>query len=448
MADVKGDLSGISQPGGGNAKLEERAKAIGIELEPKGYPVVFWDVFGEKGHPVRATVSEMGPLLLSRMLGLNDTQEGTLNVAFKVADDEGLLLLDMKDLRSLLTFVADHAGQIRVSYGNVSPATVGAIQRALLVLEEQGGAKFFGEPVLKLRDLMRTNIDGRGFISLLSAERLMQSPRLYSTFLLWLMSELFESLPEVGDLDQPKLVFFFDEAHLLFDDAPPALIDKVEQVVRLVRSKGVGVFFVSQNPLDVPEKVLGQLGNRVQHALRAFTPRDQRAVDTAADTFRPNPAFKTSEAITQLAVGEALVSFLEDKGVPMMVERTLVRPPESRLGPADDDERARAMSGSPVVGEYDQPVDRESAFELLRAKAEESARAQEAAEASQAEARARAEAAKAAAREQAARRRDPLAPENMIGSMVRSVVVTTGSQLGRQLVRGVLGGLMKGPKGR
>jgi DNA helicase HerA-like ATPase len=446
MADVKGDLSGISRAGGGNAKLEERAQQIGIELEYRGFPVIYWDVFGERGHPVRATVSEMGPLLLSRMLGLNDTQEGVLNVAFKVADDEGLLLLDMKDLRSLLTFVADNADQIRVTYGNVSPATVGTIQRALLVLEEQGGSQFFGEPALKLKDLMRTNVDGRGFISLLAAERLMQSPRLYATFLLWLLSELFEGLPEVGDLDQPKLVFFFDEAHLLFDDAPPALVDKVEQVVRLIRSKGVGIFFISQNPLDVPDKVLGQLGNRVQHALRAFTPRDQKAVNSAADTFRPNPAFKTSEVITQLAVGEALVSFLEDKGVPMVVERTLVRPPDSRLGPATDEERAKAMAGSPVSGEYDDAIDRESAFEKLRAKAEESAKAREDAEAAKIEAKAQAEAAKAAAKEEAARRRDPLAPENMVKTIVRSVVITSGAHFGRQLVRGVLGGLLKGSK--
>ncbi len=327
--------------------------------------MLFWDLFGEEGHPVRTTVSEMGPLLLARLLDLNETQEGVLNIAFRVADDEGLLLLDLKDLRALLTHLAETAPEVTARYGNLSKPSVGAIQRQLLVLEEQGGEHFFGEPALNIAEFMRTTPDGRGMISVLAARRLMNSPRLYATFLLWLLSELFEELPEVGDPEKPRLVFFFDEAHLLFDEAPKALREKVEQVVRLIRSKGVGVYFVTQNPLDIPESVLAQLSNRVQHALRVYTPREQKAVKSAAETFRANPAFSTAEAITQLAVGEALVSTLEDRGVPSMVQRTLIRPPASRVGPLTDEERRRVIAASPVGPLYDKPVDRESAFEML-----------------------------------------------------------------------------------
>ncbi|MCW5937678.1 MAG: DUF853 family protein [Fimbriimonadaceae bacterium] len=429
MADVKGDLTGISQPGGGNPKVEARAQELGRTLEHKGYPTILWDVFGRQGHPIRATVSEMGPLLLSRMLDLNDTQEGVLNLAFKVADDQGLLLLDLKDLRALLQHIADRAKELTVSYGNVSSASVGAIQRALLVLEQQGGESFFGEPALNLADLMRTALDGRGNINLLVADRLMSSPRLYATFLLWLLSEMFEELPEIGDPEKPRLVFFFDEAHLLFNDAPKALLEKIEQVVRLIRSKGVGVYFITQNPIDVPDTVLAQLGNRVQHALRAFTPRDQKAVKASADTFRPNPAFSTVEAITQLAVGEALVSFLEAKGTPMVVQRTLVCPPNSRIGPATDAERQALLTMSPLYGQYDRTVDRDSAFEELQRRATQAAQ----------------EAAKAPGPlRQQRTRRDPNAPGEIVASMTKSILRSAGTQIGHQLVRGLLGGLFKG----
>ncbi|MDE2062958.1 MAG: DUF853 family protein, partial [Bradyrhizobium sp.] len=330
------------------------------------FSTVFWDVFGEQGHPVRATVSEMGPLLLSRMMDLNDVQEGVLNIAFRIADEQGLLLLDMKDLRAILSFVAEHAGELTTQYGNVSKQTVGTIQRQLLVLENQGGDKFFGEPALDLKDFMRTDRDGRGMINILVADRLMQSPRLYATFLLWMLSELFEQLPEIGDPPKPKLVFFFDEAHLLFNDAPKALLEKIEQVVRLIRSKGVGVYFVTQNPIDVPDKVLAQLGNRVQHALRAFTPRDQKAVAAAAETFRPNPKLDTAQAIMQLGKGEALVSFLEGNGIPAMVERVMVRPPTARIGPITPEERKSIIDNSPVKGKYDTAIDSESAYEVLQ----------------------------------------------------------------------------------
>jgi DNA helicase HerA-like ATPase len=372
-ADVKGDVAGLSMPGEPKDFLAKRAAAIGFtdEYRFEAFPVVFWDLFGRLGHPIRATVSEMGPLLLSRLLGLNDTQEGVLNIAFRVADEEGLLLLDLKDLQALLAYVASKASELTVRYGNVSKTSVGAVQRALLMLEQQGGASFFGEPALRIADLMRTGTDGRGIINVLAAETLMQSPRLYATFLLWLLSELFEELPEIGDPPQPKLVFFFDEAHLLFNDAPKALLEKIELVVRLVRSKGVGVYFVSQNPLDVPDIVLAQIGNRIQHALRAFTPRDQKAVKAAADTFRANPEFSTFEAITQLGTGEALVSTLEDKGVPSIVQRTLVRPPSSRIGPITPEERAAIMAASPVAHLYDAPIDRDSAFEMLNRRVEE-----------------------------------------------------------------------------
>jgi uncharacterized protein len=365
-ADIKGDLSGISEVGEPKDFIVKRAGDIGLAFQPDRFSTVFWDVFGEQGHPVRATVSEMGPLLLSRMMDLNDVQEGVLNVAFKVADEQGLLLLDMKDLRAILSFIAEHAAELTTQYGNVSKQTVGTIQRQLLVLENQGGARFFGEPALALKDFMRSDSDGRGMINILVADKLMQSPRLYATFLLWMLSELFEELPEVGDPPKPKLVFFFDEAHLLFNDAPKALMDKIEQVVRLIRSKGVGVYFVTQNPIDVPDKVLAQLGNRMQHALRAFTPRDQKAVAAAAQTFRPNPKLDTAEVITQLGKGEALVSFLEGNGTPAMVERVMIRPPSARIGPITPAERKAIMDNSPVKGKYDTTVDSESAYEVLQ----------------------------------------------------------------------------------
>jgi DNA double-strand break repair helicase HerA and related ATPase len=381
-ADIKGDLSGISEIGEPKDFIVKRATELGLTYQPDQFSTVFWDVFGEQGHPVRATVTEMGPLLLSRMLDLNDVQEGVLNVAFRVADDNGLALIDMKDLRALLDAIVpdpskkksadgedDALAPIRKAaqgFGNVTRATVGTIQRQLLVLENQGGTKFFGEPALSLKDLMRTDRDGRGMINILVADKLMQSPRLYATFLLWMLSELFEELPEVGDLPKPKLVFFFDEAHLLFNDAPKALMDKIEQVVRLIRSKGVGVYFVTQNPIDVPDRVLGQLGNRVQHALRAFTPRDQKAVQAAAQTFRPNPKLDTAKAIMELGKGEALVSFLEGNGTPAMVERVLIRPPSARIGPITSEERKAIMDASPVKGKYDTAIDAESAYEILQ----------------------------------------------------------------------------------
>jgi DNA helicase HerA-like ATPase len=368
-ADIKGDLSGISVMGEPKDFLVKRAADIGFtDYAQDRFPAIFWDLFAEQGHPVRTTISEMGPLLLSRILDLNDTQEGVLNIAFKFADDNNLLLIDLKDLRALLIAVEQNASEISATYGNVATATVGAVQRALLVLEQQGGAHFFGERALEIADLMRTTPDGRGIVSILAADKLMQSPRVYSTFLLWLLSELFEELPEVGDPDKPRLVFFFDEAHLLFDDAPRALVDKVEQVVKLVRSKGVGVYFVTQNPADIPDIVLSQLSNRVQHALRAYTPREQKAVRAAAETFRPNPAFSTEEAITSLAVGEALVSVLEEKGIPSVVGRTMMRPPSSRLGAITPDERKAVIAMSPVAGIYDKLEDRESAFEVLQAR--------------------------------------------------------------------------------
>ena len=365
-ADIKGDLAGIAAVGEKKDAFVKRAKDIGLDYEIDEFPAVFWDIFGNEGHPIRTTVAEMGPLLLGRMMDLNDTQEGVLNIAFKLADDQGLALLDLKDLRAMLTFVADNAKDIKAQYGNVSASSVGAIQRRLLVLEEQGGEKFFGEPAFNIEDLMRTDRDGRGFVNILAADKLMESPRLYATFLLWLLSELFEELPEIGDPEKPKLVFFFDEAHLLFDDAPKALLEKIEQVVRLIRSKGVGVYFVTQNPLDVPDTVLGQLGNRVQHALRAFTPRDQRAVRAAAETFRPNPKLDTAQAITELGKGEALVSFLEGNGEPSIVDRTMIRPPSARLGTITAAERQAVIDKSPLKGKYDQTVDPESAFEILQ----------------------------------------------------------------------------------
>ena len=387
-ADIKGDLSGIAEVGEPKDFILSRAKEMGLDFKPDQFSTVFWDVFGEQGHPVRATVTEMGPLLLSRMLDLNDVQEGVLNVAFKVADEGGLPLVDFKDLRAILDAISPADGkkngddadaalleikQAAQKFGNVTKQTVGTIQRQLLVLENQGGEKFFGEPALQLKDFMRTDSSGRGMVNILVADKLMQSPRLYATFLLWMLSELFEELPEVGDPPQPKLVFFFDEAHLLFTDAPKALLDKIEQVVRLIRSKGVGVYFVTQNPIDVPDRVLAQLGNRVQHALRAFTPRDQKAVQAAAQTFRPNPALDTAQVITELGKGEALVSFLEGNGTPAMVERVMIRPPTARIGPITADERKAIIAASPVKGKYDTTIDSESAFELLHKRMTETA---------------------------------------------------------------------------
>ncbi|MDQ2705490.1 MAG: DUF853 domain-containing protein, partial [Pseudomonadota bacterium] len=459
-ADIKGDLSGIAMMGEAKDFLTARAKAIKLDpYEFQEFPVIFWDLFGEQGHPVRATVSEMGPLLLSRLMNLSDAQEGIMNIAFKIADEEGLLLLDLKDLQALLANIAGRADEISARYGNVTKASVGAIQRNLLVLEQQGATNFFGEPALKIADIMRTTRDGRGAINVLAADKLMMNPRLYSTFLLWLLSELFEELPEVGDPDRPRLVFFFDEAHLLFDEAPRVLIDRVEQVVRLIRSKGVGVYFITQNPLDVPETVLAQLGNRVQHALRAYTPREQKAVRTAADTFRPNPEFDCAKTITQLGTGEALVSMLEAKGIPAMVQRTLIRPPASRLGPITPQERTRLMAESPVAGQYDKAVDRESAFEILQKKAQDAQRAERhAAERDQQEDTGRtrwtlpdfdgSQGSDSRSNDRQPERR-PRAPrpsnrQTVAEAAIKSVVRSVGSSVGRAIVRGILGSLKKG----
>jgi len=368
-ADIKGDLSGISMPGDSKPPFVQRAKELGFEYQPDEFSVTFWDLLGEAGHPIRATVSEMGPLLTSRLLQCTDAQEGIINIVFRVADEKGWLLLDLKDLRALLQYVSDNAGDLKVKYGNIVPASIGAIQRQLLVLENQGADKFFGEPALDLTDFIQTDKDHRGVINILSAQKLMESPRLYATYLLWMLSELFEKLPEVGDLPKPKLVFFFDEAHLLFDDAPKALLDAIERVVRLIRSKGVGVYFVTQNPLDIPDSVLGQLGNRVQHALRAFTPRDQRAVRAAAETFRQTPGFDTVKAIMELKVGEALVSMLDEKGMPSMVSRSFIAPPSARVGTVTPDELKATMAKDPIKGKYDTPIDRESASEILAKRA-------------------------------------------------------------------------------
>ncbi len=434
-ADVKGDLCGVAAVGAPNEKMLARAKGMGLDLRPAAAPTVFWDLFGEKGHPIRATISEMGPVLLSRMLELNDVQEGALNVVFKAADAEGLMLLDLKDLQAALTYASEHSKELGAQYGAVAPATVATIQRKLLVLENQGGTNLFGEPALQLSDLMRTEPGGRGYVNVLAADRLINSPQLYATFLLWLLSELFEDLPEVGDPAKPRLVFFFDEAHLLFRDAPSGLLQKVEQVVRLIRSKGVGVYFITQNPADIPETVLGQLGNRVQHALRAYTPSEQRGLKAASDSFRPNPAFDTAEAIQGLGVGEALVSVLDEKGAPTVVQKTLIRPPASRLGPLTPDERANVVAQSPVRGIYDVAKDRESAFEVLqqRAKAAAAAAAGEEAEAAEA---------KVAARPRAAAPRSA-SRQGMGEAFAKSLLRTIGSTVGRELIRGVLGGLKR-----
>jgi len=431
MADVKGDLSGLARPGGDDPRVLARAKELGIEPGGEGFPTVFLDVWGEQGHPLRTTISEMGPLLLGRILGLNETQAGVLQIAFRVADENGLLLLDLKDLRAMLQFVSEKAPELRQKYGNVTSTSVGAIQRGLLTLEEQGGDRLFGEPALELPDLMRTDTSGRGVVTVLAADRLMRSPALYGALLLWLLSELFEELPEVGDLEKPKLVFFFDEAHLLFDDAPPELREKIEQVVRLIRSKGVGVYFVTQNPLDLPETVLGQLGNRVQHALRAFTPRDQKAVKTAADTFRPNPAFDAAEVITQLGVGEALVSTLDAKGTPQPVERAFVVPPRSRLAPLSPEERRQVIQGSPISGKYEKAVDRESAFERLAQRAEAIQPPPAAAQKAERPARPQ-----------------PGGAADLLGKVATSAVRAAGTQIGRELIRGVLGSLFGGGRRR
>ena len=469
MADVKGDLSGMALAGSAEGKLHApfltRAQTIGYDLDYRAFPVTFWDMFGEKGHPVRTTISEMGPLLLARLMDLTEAQEGVLNIAFRIADEEGLPLLDLKDLQSMLLFVGEHKDEISLRYGNVASATIGAIQRQLLVLENEGGANFFGEPALDLADLMSLAPDGRGRINVMAADRLMASPRLYSTFLLWLLSELFEELPEVGDPDKPRFVFFFDEAHLLFDDAPKALVDKVEQVARLIRSKGVGIYFITQNPGDVPDGVLGQLGNRVQHALRAFTAKDQKDLKRAAENYRPNPRFSTEEAIKEVGTGEAVTSFLQNKGVPGIVERTLVRPPMSRLGPLTPEERSAVIAGSPFGAKYDVTVDRDSASEMLArraaAAADEAAKAEGAAKAAQ-------DAAKAEeAREfNKARRFEPISFErkpahkpstkpstrssgrasrsdSLAETFGKSFVRQLGTKAGQQLVRGILGSLFK-----
>lgn len=451
MADVKGDLSGIGAAGVASEKLLNRLASIGIsDFQPRANTAVFWDVFGEKGHPVRATISDMGPLLLARLLNLNDTQTGVLTLVFKIADDNGLLLLDLKDLRAMVQFVGDNARQFTTEYGNISTASVGAIQRGLLTIEEQGGNKFFGEPMLNIADLMQTDSEGRGVLNVLSAERLYNSPKLYSTFLLWMLSELFEQLPEVGDLEKPKLIFFFDEAHLLFNDAPRALLEKIEQVVRLIRSKGVGVYFVTQNPLDIPETVLAQLGNRVQHALRAFTPRDQKAVKTAAETMRANPDFDAAAAITELGVGEALISFLDEKGRPAQVERSFVIAPNSRLGVLTDQERSAAIRRSPVFGYYEKELDRESAYEMLRAAAQRT------------ETPAAAAAPKGAGQPPAQSAGQPSGgiagglndilfgrtgprggkTDGLVQASAKSLARTIGSSVGREIVRGVLGSLL------
>jgi DNA helicase HerA-like ATPase len=435
LADVKGDLGGLSQAGGDHPKARERAATLAIaDYGGAACPVIYWDLFGRQGHPIRTTISEMGPLLLSNIMELSEAQEGVLNIAFRVADEQGLLLLDLKDLRAMLAFLAENAGEMAARYGNVAKATVGSIQRALLVLEQQGGDSFFGEPALDLNDFLRQDRQGLGYVSILAADALMRSPRLYASFLLWLLAELFERLPEVGDRDRPALVFFFDEAHLLFNDAPKALLDQVEQVVRLIRSKGVGIFFITQNPIDVPDSVLGQLGNRVQHALRAFTPRDQKAVKSAAETFRANPAFDTAKAVTELGVGEALVSTLEAGGAPSMVERALIAPPRARIGPASAAERQAVVERSPVAGKYDEPVDRESAYERLQTRAAV-APAREAPPASSSP----------WPREQPRSTARPrTSSRQSVGeAFAKSAVRAIGSQVGRQIVRGVLGAIFR-----
>ena len=445
MSDVKGDLSGLALPGGSNQKVAERVTQLQLgDHQYQGFPVTFWDPFGQSGHPVRATISDMGPLLLARMLELNDTQAGVLNLVFKVADDNGLLLLDLKDLRAMLQFVGDNAKTLTTEYGNVSSASIGAIQRNLLVLESQGGEQIFGEPMLNIDDLLQSD-RGKGVINILAADKLMQSPKLYATLLLWLLAELFENLPEAGDLDKPKLVFFFDEAHLLFNDAPPALVDKIEQVVRLIRSKGVGVYFVTQNPADIPDKVLSQLGNRVQHALRSFSPRDQKAVKAAAETMRDNPALDEATVITELGVGEALVSCLDEKGRPGIVERALIVPPRGQIGPIEPHQRQSLLQKSLVAGVYDTAVDRESAYELIKARAEQAA-AQTAAVAQPQSQPAAADGSLGGVLGDllggvgsGSRRR-----EGVVEAMAKSAARSVGNQIGRAIIRGVMGSILGG----
>ena len=436
MADVKGDLSGIAQPGKAHPKIDERVNTIGIEdYAFNGNPVVFWDMFAKHGHPVRTTISEMGPLLLSSLFDLNETQTGVLYSAFSIADDNGMLLLDLKDLRSMLNWMGENRKELSTEYGNISTASIGAIQRRLLVLEEQGGENFFAEPAIKIDDLMMTDLSGRGIVNIMDVTKLInESPKLYATFLLWLLSELFEQLPEVGDAEKPKLVLFFDEAHLLFDQAPKALLEKIEQVVRLIRSKGVGVFFISQSPMDVPMDILGQLGARVQHALRAFTPRDKKAIKIVAETFRQNPNIDTVEVITQLGLGEALVSILDEEGAPTQVERILIRPPESQIGPLNDEERKEIMGRSPFKGRYDETIDRESAFEILKQRTEELEK-QKAAE----EERIKQEKEEAKAKKKSTGRKRQGIGETLLKSLARTV----GTQMGRKIVRGILGSLLK-----
>ena len=460
MTDIKGDLSGVSKAGIPGNKIKERIEKLGLQgYENMGFPVCFWDVFGEQGHPMRTTISEMGPLLLSRLLNLNDTQEGVLNLAFKIADDANLLLLDLKDLTSLLEYIGKNRNEFTLSYGNISAASIGSIQRNLIVLEQQGAEHFFGEPAFDIYDLIQTDSNGKGVLNILAADKLMQSPRIYSTFLLWLLSELFEELPEAGDLEKPKLVFFFDEAHLLFNEAPKILLEKIEQVVRLIRSKGVGVYFVTQNPLDVPDSVLGQLGNRVQHALRAYTPRDQKAVKAAATTFRSNPNLDVEAAITELGVGEALVSFLDPKGIPMIVERAFILPPCGQIGPITPDERKEIIRKSDVYGVYEKLLDRESAFEVLEDRMNQANQAKEQEAADQAAekeriARAKEEAALAkaeAARERAERSRRRSEPDifgELTKQVGRTATRTLGNELGRTLVRGILGSIFGGGRKR
>ena len=456
IADVKGDLSGLSAAGQAKEPLVNRAKEIGFELHYQAFPVMFWDMFGKKGHPIRTTVSEMGPLLLSRLLGLNATQEGVLNIAFAVADEEGLLLLDLDDLRAVLNHVSDNAEEYEAYYGRVASVSVAAIHRALLVLEQQGGTQLFGEPALNIYDFMQTAPNGQGAINILAADKLMESPKLYSSFMLWLLSELFEELPEVGDLEQPKLVFFFDEAHLLFDEAPKALLEKIEQLVKLIRSKGVGVYFITQNPADIPDEVLAQLANRMQHALRAYTPKEQKGVKAAAQSFRPNPAFDTQEAITQLGIGEALVSVLEKKGVPAIVERTLIRPPLSLLGMVTDEERTKIIAASPIAGKYEAIVNRESAYEILTERAQGNAtrideniwgtvtrttgmgenRPDEAGTTRESRPR-------RSMPSRTAKRSNGRKSDSLLTTITKSVARSVGSQLGRQIVRGLMKSMLK-----
>lgn len=441
MADVKGDLSGIAKPAGENPKVAARIQELNLQgYRAQAFPVCFWDIYGEQGHPLRTTISEMGPLLLSRLLNLNEVQAGVLTLVFKIADDNDLLLLDLKDLRKMLEFAGEHRDEYTNEYGNISSASIGTIQRGLLTLEEQGADKFFGEPALDILDFIQTDSKGKGVMNILSADKLMLSPGLYSTFLLWLLSELFEQLPEVGDLDKPKLVFFFDEAHLLFTEAPRVLLEKIEQVVRLVRSKGVGIYFVTQNPIDIPDTVLGQLGNRVQHALRAFTPRDQKAVKSAAETFRPNPKFKVEEVITELGVGVALVSFLDEKGIPGMVEMAKIVPPQSQIGPITPDERAGIINNSVINGVYEKQVDRESAFEILEKRfAKEDAEKKEQEDQLQ------------KIKEEKLKRAAQGSSGGMMGdlakTMGRTITRQVGNELGRTLVRGLLGSLIAGALG-